>query len=174
MQCSPLCTRPYSIVKDSSADLGVNFKIVQNRPTVKAVCTKISKFFFAYLSIFLYFWEKIKRYHFSYFEYSSSNSPKLNQNYYWLWVYFGISVSNGQIRITVLNYTVLLMNYLGSNSNAITLNWTEWFYKGKIRYRLEILKDGPFQFLIIRDRVIVQQKDAFRKIPSCLPLFSCS
>jgi hypothetical protein len=36
----------YSIVKDSSADLGVNFKIVQNRPTVKAVCTKISKKFF--------------------------------------------------------------------------------------------------------------------------------
>ena len=35
----------YSIVKDSSADLGVNFKIVQNRPTVKAVCTKISNFF---------------------------------------------------------------------------------------------------------------------------------
>ena len=31
---------------------------------------------------------------------------KLNQNYYWLWVYFGISVSNGQIRITVFNYTV--------------------------------------------------------------------
>ena len=59
------------------------------------------------------------------------------------------------------------MNYLGSNSNAITLNWTEWFYKGKIRYRLEILKDGPFQFLIIRDRVIVQQKDVFCKIPSC-------
>ena len=44
--------RPYSIVKDSNADLGVNFKIVQNRPTVKAVCTKISKNFFAYLSIF--------------------------------------------------------------------------------------------------------------------------
>ena len=42
----------YSIVKDSSADLGVNFKIVQNRPTFKAVCTKISKKFFAYLSIF--------------------------------------------------------------------------------------------------------------------------
>ena len=34
----------YSIVKDSSADLGVNSKIVQNRPTVKAVCTKISIF----------------------------------------------------------------------------------------------------------------------------------
>ena len=33
----------YSIVKDSSADLGVNFNIVQNRPTVRAVCTKISK-----------------------------------------------------------------------------------------------------------------------------------
>ena len=27
----------YSIVKDSSADLGVNYKIVQIRPTVKAV-----------------------------------------------------------------------------------------------------------------------------------------
>ena len=40
----------YSIVKDSSADLGVNFKIVQNRPTVKAVCTKISK---KLLSIFV-------------------------------------------------------------------------------------------------------------------------
>ena len=61
----------YSIVKDSSADLGVNFKIVQNRPTVRVVCTKISKFFFAYLSIFLHFWEKIRRYHFSYFEYLS-------------------------------------------------------------------------------------------------------
>jgi len=48
-------TQGYSIVKDSSADLGVNFKIVQNRPTVKAVCTKIPIYFFAYLSIFLYF-----------------------------------------------------------------------------------------------------------------------
>ena len=33
----------YSIVKGSSADLGVNSKIVQIRPTVKAVSTKISK-----------------------------------------------------------------------------------------------------------------------------------
>ena len=39
----------YSIVKDSSADLGVNFKIVQNRPTVKAVCTKISINFFSHI-----------------------------------------------------------------------------------------------------------------------------
>ena len=31
----------YSIVKDSSADLGVNSKIVQIRRTVKAVSTKI-------------------------------------------------------------------------------------------------------------------------------------
>jgi hypothetical protein len=31
----------YSIVKDSSADLGINSKIVQIRPTVKAVSTKI-------------------------------------------------------------------------------------------------------------------------------------
>ena len=36
----------YSIVKDSSADLGVNSKIVQIRPTVKAVSIKISIFFF--------------------------------------------------------------------------------------------------------------------------------
>ena len=62
----------YIIVKDSSADLKVNFKIVQNRPTVKAVCTKISKIFlhicqyFHISEIFL-----IKRYHFSYFEYLS-------------------------------------------------------------------------------------------------------
>ena len=53
----------YSRVKDSCADFGVNFNIVQNRPTIKAVCTKIS-FFFAYLAIFWYSWEKIKRYHF--------------------------------------------------------------------------------------------------------------
>ena len=33
----------YSIVKDSSADLGVNSKIVQIRLTVKAVSTKIKK-----------------------------------------------------------------------------------------------------------------------------------
>ena len=33
----------YSIVKDSSADLGVNSKNVQIRPTVKAFSTKISK-----------------------------------------------------------------------------------------------------------------------------------
>ena len=31
----------YSISKDSSVDLGVNSKIVQIRPTVKVVCTKI-------------------------------------------------------------------------------------------------------------------------------------
>jgi hypothetical protein len=49
----------YSIVKDSSADLGVNSKIVKIRPTFKAVSTKISKKnflhicqYFAYLSIF--------------------------------------------------------------------------------------------------------------------------
>ena len=45
----------YSIVKDSSADLGVNFKIVQNRPTVKAVCTKMSKIFFCiFVNIFIF------------------------------------------------------------------------------------------------------------------------
>ena len=45
----------YSIVKDSSADLGVNFKIVQNRPTIRAVCTKISKKFFCiFVNIFIF------------------------------------------------------------------------------------------------------------------------
>jgi hypothetical protein len=45
----------YSIVKDSSADLGVNFKIVQNRPTVKAVCTKTAKNFFCiFVNIFIF------------------------------------------------------------------------------------------------------------------------
>ena len=34
-----LMSREYSIVKDSSADLEVNSKIVQIRPTVKAVST---------------------------------------------------------------------------------------------------------------------------------------
>ena len=45
----------YSIVKDSSADLGVNFKIVQIRPTVQAVCTKISKNVFCiFLNILIF------------------------------------------------------------------------------------------------------------------------
>ena len=39
----PKITLEYSIVKGCSADLGVNSKIVQIRPTVKAVSTKISK-----------------------------------------------------------------------------------------------------------------------------------
>ena len=48
-------TAVYSIVKDSSADIGVNFKIVQNRPKVKAVCTTISKFFFfIFANIFIF------------------------------------------------------------------------------------------------------------------------
>ena len=51
----------YSIVKDSNADLGVNFKIVQNRPTVKAVCTKISKKFFCiFVKIFIFLSENIE------------------------------------------------------------------------------------------------------------------
>ena len=52
---SQVFTWSYSIVKDSSADLGVIFKIVQNRPTVKAVCTKISKNFFCiFVNIFVF------------------------------------------------------------------------------------------------------------------------
>ena len=38
----------YSIVKDSNADLGVIFSIVQNWPTIKAVYTKIPKIFFVH------------------------------------------------------------------------------------------------------------------------------
>ena len=52
LKCVRVCIRlslQYSIVKDSSANLGVNFKIVQIRPTVKAVCTKISKNFFLHI-----------------------------------------------------------------------------------------------------------------------------
>ena len=61
----------YSIVKDSSADLGVNFKIVQNTPTVKAVCTKMSKKFFCiFVNIFIFLREN-KEVHFLYFEYLS-------------------------------------------------------------------------------------------------------
>ena len=44
-----LYTVDYSIVKNSSADLGVNSKIVQMRPKVKAVGTKISNFFFFHI-----------------------------------------------------------------------------------------------------------------------------
>ena len=43
----------YSIVKDSSADLGVNFKIVQNRPTVKAPKFQ-KKNFCIFLNIFIF------------------------------------------------------------------------------------------------------------------------
>jgi hypothetical protein len=52
-----ICSK-YSIVKDSSADLGVNFKIVQYRPTVQAVCTKISNFFFLHICQYFYISEK--------------------------------------------------------------------------------------------------------------------
>ena len=41
----------YSIVNGSNADLGVIFRILQNSPITKAVCTKISK------KIFLHFWQ---------------------------------------------------------------------------------------------------------------------
>ena len=59
----------YSIVKDSSADLGVNSKIVQVRPTVKAVCTKMSKKFFCIFVNILIFLNESREDHFEYFEY---------------------------------------------------------------------------------------------------------
>ena len=61
----------YNIVKDSSADLGVNSKIVQIRPTVKAVSTKISKKFFCIFVNILIFLSENKKVHFFYFEYLS-------------------------------------------------------------------------------------------------------
>ena len=61
----------YSIVKDSSADLGVNFKIVQIRPTVQAVCTKISKKFFCIFLNILIFLRENREVTFLYFEYLS-------------------------------------------------------------------------------------------------------
>ena len=76
----------YSIVKDSSADLGVNFKIS--------------------MAIFWYFWEKIKRYHFFKFLIFKLKQPFFNQDLEWLWALFGLSIFSWQIRITVLNYTV--------------------------------------------------------------------
>ena len=51
--------KKYSIVKDSSADLGVNSKIVQiMMPTVKAVCTKISKKNFLHICQYFYISER--------------------------------------------------------------------------------------------------------------------
>ena len=97
-------------MKDSSADLGVNSKIVQD----SLVC----------LSIFWYFWEKIKKHNFLYSEHLRQNSPKVNQNYYWLWVFFGLSISNCQIRITVLNYTVSKMNGFLWCRHCFENNWT--------------------------------------------------
>ena len=53
-----IITTDYSIVKDNSADLGVNFKIVQDGPTVKAVCTKISKKNFLHICQYFYISER--------------------------------------------------------------------------------------------------------------------
>ena len=59
----------YSIVKDSSKDLWVNSKIVQIRPTVKAVSTKISKKIFCIFVNILIFLRENKEASFLYFEY---------------------------------------------------------------------------------------------------------
>ena len=50
----------YSIVKDSNADFGVIFSIIQNWPNIKAVCI---------FSIIWYFRGKIKSHYFCYFGY---------------------------------------------------------------------------------------------------------
>ena len=57
-----LMHKKYSILKDNNVDSGVIFKFLPNSHITKAVCNKISKIIiFAYLLIFWYFWEKIKR-----------------------------------------------------------------------------------------------------------------
>ena len=61
----------YIIVKDSSADLAVNSKIVQIRPTDKAVGTKSSKRFFCIFVNILIFLRENKEASFFYFEYLS-------------------------------------------------------------------------------------------------------
>ena len=105
------------------------------------------------ISIFLYFWGKTKRYHLSYFEYLSYNSPKLTQNYYWLWVYFGILVSNGQIRITVFNYTVLNGEGMRKNFESLEV-WEQANCNSKLpnNFPMKIPKDS-----------------SLCRLPSCFP-----
>ena len=57
--------KQYSIVKDSSVDWGVDCS--------KSAHNQGFLVFFAYLVIFWYVWEKIRRYHFWYFEYLNTN-----------------------------------------------------------------------------------------------------
>ena len=66
----------YSIVKDSNSDLGVLFSIVQNWPTIEAVCTKSPNFFFCIFAIILLF---LRSHHFFYVEYLSLNSHFLTR-----------------------------------------------------------------------------------------------
>ena len=42
----------YSVVKDSNVVIGFIFSIVQNWPTIKAVCTKLPEFFLHFLQYF--------------------------------------------------------------------------------------------------------------------------
>ena len=62
-----LMALPYSIVKDSSANLGVILSIVQNWPII---CRKIP-YFFCIFGITLIFLRERRRHHFFYFEYLS-------------------------------------------------------------------------------------------------------
>jgi hypothetical protein len=62
------------MVKDSSADLGVNSKIVKIRPTFKAVSTKISKTFGIFVNILIFLREN-KELSFFVFECLRKNSP---------------------------------------------------------------------------------------------------
>ena len=71
-------------------------------PQSRLSAIKFQNIFFACLSIYL---RENKEASFLLFWIFKLKQPN-NQNYYWLWVFFGILVSNCQICITFLNYTV--------------------------------------------------------------------
>ena len=88
-------------------DLRVNSKIVQIRPTVKAVGTKISKKNFCTFVNILIFLRENKEASFFLFWIFKLKQPWAKPELLLIVGLFGISVSNCQIRITVLDYTVL-------------------------------------------------------------------
>ena len=80
-------------------------------PQSRLSAPKCQKKFFCIFVNILIFLRENKEVSFFHFEHLRQNSPKLNRSYYWLWVFFGLSISNCQIRITVLNYTVRRIHF---------------------------------------------------------------
>ena len=112
----------YSIVKDSSADMGVNFNIVQNRPTIKAVCT--ISIFFKILTKYLfgntfYIPERKQRdIIFDILNRYLANTVILTRNDYG-------PFANREICITVLNYTVLILKQNFNKKSKLKKHQTE-------------------------------------------------